>query len=202
MPERDDRPQPRRRCSSPTSPARSIPRATAVFIGRERHVENARAGYLPYPAAGDPDARLPLHHQLPARPLAAGRPVSPRRRQPAERRGAHRGHARARLPTRTPARPRPGWSACATTRSGSAYYELAYGKRPREELYDLKSDPHQVKNVAADPAYAAEPRRTSSGAGPGAIAPAASRSIRTCRACSLTSFAWARTVSERATCGG
>ena len=27
-------------------------------------------------------------------------------------------------------------------------------KRPREELYDLKSDPHQVKNVAADPKYA------------------------------------------------
>ncbi len=29
-----------------------------------------------------------------------------------------------------------------------------YGKRPREELYDLKQDPHQTKNVAAEPAYA------------------------------------------------
>jgi hypothetical protein len=34
-------------------------------------------------------------------------------------------------------------------------FELAYGKRPREELYDLKSDPHQVKNVAAEAKYAA-----------------------------------------------
>ena len=29
----------------------------------------------------------------------------------------------------------------------------AYGKRPREELFDLEKDPHQMKNVAADPAY-------------------------------------------------
>jgi N-sulfoglucosamine sulfohydrolase len=25
--------------------------------------------------------------------------------------------------------------------------------RPREELYDLEKDPHELKNVAADPAY-------------------------------------------------
>ena len=33
------------------------------------------------------------------------------------------------------------------------YYELAFGKRPAEELYDLRKDPGQVKNVAADVAY-------------------------------------------------
>lgn len=33
-------------------------------------------------------------------------------------------------------------------------FELACGKRPAEELYDLKTDPDQLKNVAADPAYA------------------------------------------------
>jgi len=33
-------------------------------------------------------------------------------------------------------------------------FELACGKRPAEELYDLKTDPEQLKNVAADPAYA------------------------------------------------
>jgi hypothetical protein len=33
-------------------------------------------------------------------------------------------------------------------------YDLAFAKRPRLELYDLKRDPHQVNNVAADPAYA------------------------------------------------
>jgi N-sulfoglucosamine sulfohydrolase len=31
---------------------------------------------------------------------------------------------------------------------------MHYGKRPAEELYDLRKDPDQVRNVAADPAYA------------------------------------------------
>jgi hypothetical protein len=34
-----------------------------------------------------------------------------------------------------------------------AHFQHAYGKRPREELYDLKADPHQMKNVVDDPAY-------------------------------------------------
>ncbi|MBX9787603.1 MAG: sulfatase [Pirellulales bacterium] len=33
-------------------------------------------------------------------------------------------------------------------------YELCFGKRPAEELYDLLSDPGQMKNVAGEPAYA------------------------------------------------
>jgi len=33
-------------------------------------------------------------------------------------------------------------------------YERAFGKRPERELYDLKKDPYQMHNVAADPAYA------------------------------------------------
>ena len=34
------------------------------------------------------------------------------------------------------------------------FYDLAFAKRPAEELYDLKNDPGQVRNVTADPAYA------------------------------------------------
>jgi N-sulfoglucosamine sulfohydrolase len=34
------------------------------------------------------------------------------------------------------------------------FFDRAYGKRPREELYDLKADPFQVNNVAADVRYA------------------------------------------------
>ncbi len=33
-------------------------------------------------------------------------------------------------------------------------YQLAFGKRPAEELYDCKKDPEQLVNVAEDPAYA------------------------------------------------
>ena len=33
------------------------------------------------------------------------------------------------------------------------YYDLSFAKRPAEELYDLKSDPGQVVNVAGNPEY-------------------------------------------------
>ena len=38
-------------------------------------------------------------------------------------------------------------------------YELAFAKRPAEELYDLRKDPDQLHNVAADRAYGAEKER-------------------------------------------
>lgn len=39
------------------------------------------------------------------------------------------------------------------------YFDYAFGKRPGEELYDLSKDPDQVKNLAADPAYAAQKQK-------------------------------------------
>jgi hypothetical protein len=30
---------------------------------------------------------------------------------------------------------------------------LSFGKRPAEELYDLRTDPHQMRNVVDDPNY-------------------------------------------------
>lgn len=36
----------------------------------------------------------------------------------------------------------------------SGILELAWGKRPAEELYDLKNDPHQMRNLAAEPGHA------------------------------------------------
>ncbi len=43
--------------------------------------------------------------------------------------------------------------------ANAALYDLAFGKRPGEELYDLNADPEQLYNLALDPAYAA-PKRT------------------------------------------
>ncbi|MCA9062571.1 MAG: sulfatase [Planctomycetaceae bacterium] len=34
------------------------------------------------------------------------------------------------------------------------YYEMSFGKRPAEELYDMEADPDCVTNLALDPAYA------------------------------------------------
>ncbi len=35
-------------------------------------------------------------------------------------------------------------------------WDLGFGQRPAEELYDLKKDPHQMINLARDPAYEAQ----------------------------------------------
>ena len=42
------------------------------------------------------------------------------------------------------------------------FFDMAYGKRPAEELYDIEKDPHQFHNVAEDPDYA-EVRRELAG---------------------------------------
>ncbi|UCG51709.1 MAG: sulfatase [Candidatus Latescibacterota bacterium] len=36
---------------------------------------------------------------------------------------------------------------------GRYFFDLCYGKRPKEELYDLEKDPDQLVNVASDPEY-------------------------------------------------
>ena len=40
-------------------------------------------------------------------------------------------------------------------------YELSFGKRPAEELYNLKSDPAQIENVAAEAKYQTNKRTLS-----------------------------------------
>jgi len=126
---------------------------TWVVTGRERHVEMAREGHLPYPQRGIRTAeysfiinfrpeRYPLgdHYRL-----AGDNPPSVEEvtettfvTLPDE----DAGPTKAWLVEH---RNDPKWKP---------YFEHAYGKRPREELFDLRKDPHQMKNVAADPAYA------------------------------------------------
>jgi N-sulfoglucosamine sulfohydrolase len=38
-------------------------------------------------------------------------------------------------------------------------YDLSFAKRPAEELYDMKKDPDQLNNIAADPAYTAAKKK-------------------------------------------
>jgi N-sulfoglucosamine sulfohydrolase len=40
-----------------------------------------------------------------------------------------------------------------------SFYERAFGKRPAEELYDLRKDPGQSHNLAGSPAYEADRKR-------------------------------------------
>ena len=129
------------------------PERTRVFFGRERHVENARAGYLPYPQRAirthdflyiinfKPD-RYPMGD--PSRLDGDNPPTAEQITEDTRVTLADEdaGPAKAWLVSQ---RNNPQWRPL---------YLRAYGKRPRVELYDLKTDPHEVHNVATDPRYA------------------------------------------------
>jgi len=56
--------------------------------------------------------------------------------------------------------PTKAWLVHHREQSGVAnFYRLAAGKRPERELYDLRSDPQQLKNVAAEPRYSKDVAR-------------------------------------------
>ncbi len=130
------------------------PRRTAVFIGRERHVENARADFMPYPQRAirtheflyiinfRPD-RWPLGdpYRLDGDDPPTARELSDVTRVTLPDEDA--GPTKAWL---VGVRDDPRWKS---------HFEWVYGKRPREELYDLRRDPHQTHNVAGESAYAA-----------------------------------------------
>jgi N-sulfoglucosamine sulfohydrolase len=130
------------------------PARDAVYIGRERHVENARADYMPYPqrAIRTHDYLYIINFRPDRWPL--GDPYrldGPNPPTVAELTN----ETRVTLPDED-ASPTKAW--LVTRRNDpqwQRHFEWVYGKRPREELYDLKSDPQQTTNVADKPAYAA-----------------------------------------------
>ena len=128
------------------------PARNAVFTGRERHVESARADWTPYPQrAIRTDDYLFIINFRPERwPLG-----DPYRLSEAEPPSFEQiqNNTRATHPDED-AGPTKAW--LVTHRDDprwKPYYDRAYGKRPRQELYDLKKDPDQLKNVAMDPLY-------------------------------------------------
>ncbi|MBL8216348.1 MAG: sulfatase [Bryobacterales bacterium] len=106
-----------------------------VFLERERHA-NVRKGNLSYPVRGvRTRTHLYLRNLEPDR-WPAGDPefywaVGPY--------GDVDGSASKELLLKT--KPQP-------------HFDLCFGKRPAEELYDLRTDPDQVKNIAGDPGNA------------------------------------------------
>ena len=125
-----------------------------VVTGRERHVAMAREKFLPYPQrsirvkdflyvinfepdrwpAGDPrglddlDKKPPPYDDLAINTMIAFPDMD--------------------------ASPTKAWMIYHRKEEDvEPLYQLAFGKRPREELYDLQKDPHYMNNVAQDPAY-------------------------------------------------
>jgi N-sulfoglucosamine sulfohydrolase len=129
------------------------PQRDAVYIGRERHVENARADFAPYPQRAirtqdylyiinfRPD-RMPLgdHYRLNGgdEPTLAQVTENTRVTLPDE----DAGPTKAWLVS---VRKDPKWKE---------HFNWVYGQRPKYELYDLRKDPNQTKNVADKSKYA------------------------------------------------
>jgi uncharacterized sulfatase len=131
------------------------PERDFVVTGRERHVAHARQGFLPYPQRSlrerdfiyiinfepdrwpmgdpkgldDPNAEAPDYEELAYHTMVAYRDFD--------------------------ASPTKAWMIHHRDEDDvEPLYHLAFGKRPREELYDLVNDPDYMTNVAGDPEYA------------------------------------------------
>ena len=111
------------------------PPRDAVFLERERHA-NVRAGNLSYPSRAIRTARYLYVRNLRPDRWPAGDPVLVHSVGPY-------GDVDP-SPTKDLSRAHPG----------ARPFELAFGKRPAEELYDLDVDPSQIKNVAQVATYA------------------------------------------------
>ena len=125
-----------------------------VVVGRERHVAKARAGQLPYPQrAIRTKDYLYIRNFKPERwPMGSGpgmgAPAGPM--PPFEKLRENTFVAFGDLD----GSPTKAW--LITHRDDpeiDRYFKIAFGRRPAEELYDLRKDPHQMTNVADQSNY-------------------------------------------------
>ena len=126
-----------------------------VITGRERHVGGAREGFLPYPQRSlrtrdfiyiinfEPD-RWPMGD-----PKGLDDPTAPAPDFDTLAYNTFVAYGDM------DASPTKAWMIHhREDHDVEPLYDLAFGKRPREELYDLNEDPDYMNNVADDPAYA------------------------------------------------
>lgn len=134
------------------------PSRDAVYFGRERHVAAARSEYLPYPqrAIRTADHLFIINFHPDRYPL--GDPFLLDGNNPPTAKEVER-NTFATLPDED-AGPTKAWIVShRNDQKWKPYYDHAYGKRPREELFDLKKDPHQMHNIATVQAYASVVRK-------------------------------------------
>ncbi len=132
-----------------------------VITGRERHVGTAREGNLPFPmrALRTPDY-VYIRNFAPDRwPMGSPKTLTTINGPDFDTLQDETYAAYADMDSS----PTKAW--LVTHRNDPEWkwhYEFAFGKRPGEELYDVRNDPDQVKNLAGDPAYAKQKQELSS----------------------------------------
>lgn len=130
------------------------PTRTWIVAGRERHVEIARPDYSPYP-----QRVLRTHdHALIVNFRPERWPLGDHYRLDGADEPSFDELAKTTFVTipDDDAGPTKAWFVGARkSPDWSAMFDKFYGRRPMYELYDLRLDPHEMNNVAEDPAYAA-----------------------------------------------
>ncbi len=111
------------------------PTRDCVVVGRERHDPNARPDRLPYPVRAIRTADFLYVRNFKPERWPCGDPSA------------------KHFPT-DPSERGSGTIEWIISNRQDPLFALNYGKRPGEELYDLRKDPDEVKNVADDSAYA------------------------------------------------
>jgi N-sulfoglucosamine sulfohydrolase len=128
------------------------PKRDAVFTGRERHVDVARAGLLPYPQrAIRTDDHLFIINFAPDRTPMGDGPFVAGSAQKMPEFESLRENTMAAYPDMD-ASPTKAW-VMTHRDSDPESFELAVGLRPKYELYDVVTDPHCMINLADDPKH-------------------------------------------------
>ena len=128
------------------------PKRDANITGRERHVQIARVGQLPYPqrAIRTKDFQFVINFRPDRWPLGDPYLLDTEKNLHLSR---WNGVLLSLLQMKMQALPRLGSYRIAPTPKLSPSSSMLMGSVPREELYDLRKDPFQMNNVAKDPAY-------------------------------------------------
>ena len=126
---------------------------TWVVTGRERHVATAREGNLPYPhRAYRTKDFLYIRNFAPDRwPMGSPKQVTDTS-EPTAQELEHETHVAFADMDASPTK--AYYVAHRHDPEMKKFYDMAFDHRPGEELYDLRKDPDQQKNVAGDAAYA------------------------------------------------
>ena len=130
------------------------PARDAAFFGRERHVASARDGYLPYPSRGvRTDGYLLIRNFEPDRwPMGS----APGYGEPGEMPGPGplTNDTRAAFADLDASPTKAFLIENRFDPAVAPVFAAGLLRRPSVELYHLPTDPHELTNVAADPAHA------------------------------------------------
>jgi uncharacterized sulfatase len=134
---------------------------TWAITGRERHVDSARPGNLPYPMRGlRTKEYLYIRNFAPDRwPMGSPGAVT-ETNEPSQNDLEHKTRVAFADMDGSPTK---AWLVHHRhDEQGRDFYGIAFGKRQSEELYDLSKDPDMMNNVAGDAKYAHVKERLSS----------------------------------------